>query len=1349
MTRSSAVVACIAALFAFKPASAAFFQQNDKSSDSDTDLYDPTQWDQKRAPTDFDSIQLPGYASDKRFHLTASHTNIISTIWFKSGHNNAALEGGSTLRFDTCGYEFLLPSSTTPYAAQLLWQTYVPAGKSIASGDYTLASLTRTAASTSAAAVMRDFSFRQTTVGDYSTEIRFERGEFNAFNPELPENGEPDGSGVYTFTVGFETPIPVNAIWSPGTLFKVPRFEIERGQVTTVFNGAKVFADGSFTQRGMTFVTNGAEISVGFLGGTGAGVFGQNAGAFLLAGENTSLKTKGDFSVHGGEFTNDSASVAVGGQLNNHAKYVQTAGKTQVDGYYYSSKNESLLSLKGGKFAIASSYGIFTGCGLVSVEGGSLVADRLRNSGGSGSDLRLVQSGGLIEFAGNTRPGVWACESGLEKFSMELLGGELRTPLVRGIKTGAGHAGSAQFVGNGGRLVATVSSPEKTTDNVAFLSGFDSVTVGEKGLVIDTGSHDVLVVQDIADAEGESGMLRKTGSGTLSYEGKLSVHAVSVADGCFKVVGASSAVDGGLTVSNAKLSLAGSCNSIAVNGLEMANAVVELDPGDVIAVGGSLKLDNVSVSWTSAPEGPQQFLVVDGELADDVQDEIAKMSLVGGAAGCHAEAAVAYDASTGKTTVTVEVVRDAPLSGRTVWNDVGMVWQVAENWESGSVPTVKDTAVFGASGNGSTVMVRDGDKAGALEFAGGEYTLAGAGAALRLHGAQGGGRIDVANGSHEIACGLDLVAKVPVCLSANSQLRISGTVTDGGLDKQGLGRLELAGRLATRQGVTLREGFVAASGEGSLGTTDRDSVVMSGGVLEIAQGASISVPGKASVSTPAVQKSVVVKSEGDVAFSAFSADRGFLVKRGKGTMTVEVPSGATVALSAGENQIGQGDHHTADAGIGFPADGSEPTGMRGPVSIVEGELRIEGKGPGARVESPGTVYVTVPTAASVSAQPMLTVDGATLVCKELYNGWRLGRPAFSARSSTIRALNGAVVDWKSSMPGYACTVDGFFATYAATNSAFRYVADGAYLTRGRLDGDGTTPIVRYFLNNSSFEVGSSMVLDGSVMMDLDNCSRYGRPDGRTTSFSYGTPARVYGEIFTRNGSCLALNGISEQSGQTRDLTLAFDGGEWQWSDDFGDRTLEPSLGHVKWEMRGRGAILRPAANMTLRINATFAGNGGIVVDGPGTIAFGAGAYGFSGTADVRQGTLDLAAAGMLRGASFSGDGTVKGAALDRPCIVALLSDGWENTNGVPVLLDCVLDGSVTVKTGRTDENALMLPQVRTPTPVAKIAGSTVVDVAKWRIDKKGLEGAIGEFSLIGDTVYLTPAAAPGFLVVVR
>jgi hypothetical protein len=270
---------------------------------------------------------------------------------------------------------------------------------------------------------------------------------------------------------------------------------------------------------------------VGFLGGTGAGNFNQNAGTFLLAGENTSLKTKGDFSVHGGEFTNDLASVAVGGQLYNHAKYVQTAGKTQVDGFYQSSKSESMLSLKGGEFSIASSYGIYTGYGLISVEGGLLTADRLRNSGGSGSDLRLVQSGGLIEFVGNTRPGVWACESGLEKFSIELLGGELRTPLVRGIKTGTGYAGSAKFVGNGGRLVATVSSPEKTTDNVAFLSGVDSVTVGEKGLVIDTGSHDVLVVQDIADAEGESGMLRKTGSGTLSYEGKLSVHAVSVVAG--------------------------------------------------------------------------------------------------------------------------------------------------------------------------------------------------------------------------------------------------------------------------------------------------------------------------------------------------------------------------------------------------------------------------------------------------------------------------------------------------------------------------------------------------------------------------------------------------------------------------------------------------------------------------------------------------------------------------------------------------------------------------------------------------------------------------------------------------
>ena len=171
-------------------------------------------------------------------------------------------------------------------------------------------------------------------------------------------------------------------------------------------------------------------------------------------------------------------------------------------------------------------------------------------------------------------------------------------------------------------------------------------------------------------------------------------------------------------------------------------------------------------------------------------------------------------------------------------------------------------------------------------------------------------------------------------------------------------------------------------------------------------------------------------------------------------------------------------------------------------------------------------------------------------------------------------------------------------------------------------------------------------------------------------------------------------------------------------------------------MRGRGVVLKPVADATLTVNASFTGDGGIVVDGPGTVAFGSGAYAFSGTADVRQGTLDLSSAGTLSDKSFSGDGTIVGATLSSPSIAARLSDDLANTNGVPVFRDCVLSGRVKVLTGRADAIDPAVLGSCEPTAVARLAGTTDVDLGKWRLEKTGLGMARGVFSREGDTVYV-------------
>ena len=1318
--------------------------QKSEWSDSDTDMYEDTQWDRQRIPADNDQIQMAAYTAYKRFHLEESHTNNFAILYFKTGHTAADSEAGTTLLFDTQGHELLMPSGAAAVSRQLQWIAYVPAGKSLPQGERTVASLKRgDGSSTNAVVKMTDFAFRQATASDYSTTLDFTRGEFNAFNPELPAAGEADSVNVYTLKFG-SADMTTTVTLDPGVVFKAPRFEINDGPVTTVLNGAQMHANGSITHRGTVIATNGAQITSGYLGGDGAGTFAHNSGTLLLAGETSLLKTKGSFAIHSGAVTNDSATISISGGSNastfqNHGTFVQLGGTTTSTGYYTSTA-DSELRIVGGLFKVSSGYGLYTGSGRVIVEGGTLSTVRFRDSGSDGSSLELRQTGGVIQLSGGTRPGLWMCESGKETFGISLLGGELRTPLIRGQKTGASYAGEATLTGNGARIVATATSPSGTPDNVPFISGLDSVTVGNGGLVLDSNGYNVSVEQDIGDAAGEAGRLVKSGTGTLSYSGECSVSTVVVAGGTFNVVGAESEINSALVLKDgATFSLVGTSSDVSLDSLAATNAVIALDPGDVISVEGEVSVRGVALSWSSEPSEFQDFLVMAGPISAATETALRNMYL-SGASGSHMEFEFSYDAGTGKTTARAKVVADSAPSGMALWEGSG-AWATPSNWKDATPPTAETVAVFGAEGAGSAVQVAAGDVAGALLFTNGSYVISGD-AVLRM-GAVGTASIGASSGTHRVSCALSLSSKVPVTLSSDTSLALDGGVSGGGIEKYGLGRLSLGGALSLWQGLTVYNGTVSATGASSLGSTQDDKVTLVGGTLEFdgAGGAAISVPSQVRLSASGSQKSVVFNTKTDATFGDFNSTLGFLVKRGAGTLTIEAGAGQAVTLAKSADVIGQGDISTSAAGINFPADGSEPSGMRGPVSVVEGTLRLVGTGEGASFTSFGTMYVNVPTPGAVASQPRLEVDNAYLSCENLYNGWCLGKTAYKARASSICAVNGATIRWADSMPGYACTTDGCFVDYAATNSTFRYAASGKYLTRGRLDGSGTTPIVRFRLNNSKFYIGTSAVLDGSIYLDLDNGSYYGQDNvaDPTTTFTYGgTPARVYGEIFTRNGSILALSGVTEKSGQTRDLTLAFDGGEWIWAAGNASKTLAASAnGHVKYEMRGRGVVLRPAEGATLTVNAAFGGEGGIVVDGPGTVAFGTGAYGFLGTAEVRNGTLDLSAAGGLSGKRFAGNGEINGGALTDPSICLALSDEFENTNGAPVFADCAFSGSVVVKTGLAEGDAVVVHRASQPMMVARVAGSTAVDLSHWRLDRSGLRQTRGVFTQVGDAVYLT------------
>ena len=415
------------------------------------------------------------------------------------------------------------------------------------------------------------------------------------------------------------------------------------------------------------------------------------------------------------------------------------------------------------------------------------------------------------------------------------------------------------------------------------------------------------------------------------------------------------------------------------------------------------------------------------------------------------------------------------------------------------------------------------------------------------------------------------------------------------------------------------------------------------------------------------------------------------------------------------------------------------------LTMLEGELVLKGLGANARVRIPGYAAIGGPCRSPVAVQPMLTVDGIYAEFGNLQNGYELmDNAAYQCKHPCIRVLNGGTLYMNANQPaGYACTKAGTDITYAITNATLQNASVAAYISRST---NPNSPLVRYFANNSQIIAAESMTQAGSVSVDLDNGSYFGCANGWPLVFKSLDPTRIYGEILTRNGSTLAMSSYAESASQNNRLTFAFDDGEWVWSKTGATATWPASVkGFTVFEMRGRGVILKPAAGATFTTLAPFTGAGGVVVDGPGTVAFGAeGTYAFSGVCDVQEGTADLTDAGTIAAATFAGTGTVKGAKVTRAKVAAALKDDW-TTDGLPVFSDCSI-GTLVIDAGRTAENPLPadFPQ---NVAVAKWTGAGALP--RFRLSNTGIRNVGADFTVDPDgTVRMTPHEV-GVILIVR
>jgi hypothetical protein len=599
---------------------------------------------------------------------------------------------------------------------------------------------------------------------------------------------------------------------------------------------------------------------------------------------------------------------------------------------------------------------------------------------------------------------------------------------------------------------------------------------------------------------------------------------------------------------------------------------------------------------------------------------------------------------------------------------------------------------------------------------------------------------------------VDLAGGAEVAVSPGAALTLSGEVLYGGLVKTGAGRLTLAGTLATCGGLELLDGVICVSSDKAFGTLSSDKVRARAGTLAFGH-----PQGREMVfDVPVVQDgqtsdtNVVYRTDTPVTLGAFSHKNGFFVKYGPETLTIDAPDGKQMYFYANNKNGG-----TSDTKLVFNDDGScsIPKGVH-PVAVAQGELKFTG-GEGSVVSNLGSIRVGVPLASAPDriCPAQLTVDGVDFrgnMGECFYPGFSMN-PATHNATSIIRVVNGGVLNVRTVQPGYACTKDNTRVVFALTNGIYRTHVNGSYVSRGRLD---STPskyvIVHYLMNASRTEFSSRVYMDGSVRVDADNGSYFGSMNGRPVTLVWNYANRIYGEMLFRGGSTLAMGDIEEQTGQTRPLTFAFDDGRWVYDEENGDKVWPaPLTEYIRYEMRGRGVVLSPAAGRTFRTLARFEGDGGVVNAGEGTIAFGSGTCAFNGVLEIEkpQGAADLSDAGALQSLQVSGAGALVGAEVENLMILHPLNDDWSSAASLPVLRDCTL-GRVNIEAGRSESEPVASPIGVEAFPVARIAGSTVFNPGVWRLTGTGAKNIGGKFSLVGDTVYLKPDYR-GFQLIVR
>lgn len=567
----------------------------------------------------------------------------------------------------------------------------------------------------------------------------------------------------------------------------------------------------------------------------------------------------------------------------------------------------------------------------------------------------------------------------------------------------------------------------------------------------------------------------------------------------------------------------------------------------------------------------------------------------------------------------------------------------------------------------------------------------------------------------------------------------------------------VAGGELTLSGV-LGRGQLQKSGDGIVRLTNATNdltrgISVSGGTLTLDFGEAEKREASLAVASDDLQKGVIVKADSDVAFADARMTSGAFIKRGVGTLTLEIPAARDWSALAAGDIVQPGNSHGWPylPFPGFDASGAVPESGYGIVNVAEGELVIRGTAgdvPNVVLPSGRNTLVGLGNATG-GANPRLVLDhvnydSSRVSTLDIVSGLR--ENAFETSASLV-VTNGANARLKHFTAGSAGLMSAVKETGPVKVVPVSVLVDNSLLggDYGMVLSAGSDMSVTnvFVVRNGSRVVKGDT---GHIRYMAYGPVRIEATDSEMTAVDLKTgveqPAEylVYSDgasqslDFTR--SRLALKSLTFNDG-VRSSTVSpftFEDSEW-WPGAENFDFLPDTFSNVVINVRGKGLILAPTEGVTYTMSLDVNGEGGMVKRGAGTLVLRGEHQEFAGALVIEDGAVDLD--GTVTAGRFAGTGTLRNGTLRK---ATLAVDG---TAGESEAL--TLDGVGTSERNYVDLCGSALPVGATLT-VANYTGAEP-DVSGWKLIGNG--ETAGKFTAAGGKILAEITPKPGVLILVR